>query len=146
MAQALGRCGSPGDRAVIVAPQGLDYIVAFVGALQAGFVAVPLSVPQLGDHDERIVSVLADSSPSAVLTTSAASAGMDYYLRRRDGRPTPSLIEVNTLDRVAPSKLTGSAGLDPSAEVAYLQYTSGSTRTPAGVMVSHRNLAANFGR
>ncbi len=150
MAQALGRCGSPGDRAVIVAPQGLDYILAFVGALQAGFVAVPLSVPQLGDHDERIVSVLADSSPSAVLTTSAASAGMDYYLRRRDGRPTPSLIEVNTLDRVGPTKFTrfggpgGPAGLDPNAEIAYLQYTSGSTRQPAGVMVSHRNLAANF--
>ena len=130
-----------GDRAIIVAPQGLDYIVAFVGALQAGLVAVPLSVPQLGDHDERIISVLADSSPSAVLTTSAVSAGMEYYLRRRDGRPAPSLIEVNTLDRVGPTKI---AGLDPNAEIAYLQYTSGSTRQPAGVMVSHRNLAANF--
>jgi fatty acid CoA ligase FadD28 len=144
VAHALGRCGSAGDRAVIVAPQGLDYIVAFVGALQAGFVAVPLSVPQLGDHDERIISVLADSSPSAVLTTSAVSAGLDYYLRRRDGRPAPSLIEVDTLDRVGPTKFTGSAGLDPNAGTAYLQYTSGSTRTPAGVMVSHRNLAANF--
>ena len=141
VAQALGRCGSAGDRALIVAPQGLDYIVAFVGALQAGFVAVPLSVPQLGEHDERMISVLADSSPSAVLTTSAVSGGMEYYVRRRDNRAAPSLIEVNRLDRVGPTRF---AGLDPNADIAYLQYTSGSTRQPAGVMVSHRNLAANF--
>ncbi len=145
VAHALGRCGSVGDRAVIVAPQGLDYIVAFVGALQAGVVAVPLSVPQLGDHDERISSVLADSTPTAVLTTSAVSSAMEPYLRRRGGQP--SLIEVDALDRVGPTKFAGSAGLaghDPNAEIAYLQYTSGSTRKPAGVMVSHRNLAANF--
>jgi long-chain fatty acid adenylyltransferase FadD28 len=141
VAQALSRCASVGDRAVVVAPQGFDYIVAFVGALQAGLVAVPLSVPQRGDHDERISSVLADSSPSAVLTTSAVSGGMEHYLRRRDGRPAPSLIEVDALDRLSPTKF---GDPDPNAEIAYLQYTSGSTRQPAGVMVSHRNLAANF--
>lgn len=139
VAQALSRSGSTGDRALIVAPQGLDYIVAFVGALQAGQVAVPLSVPQLGDHDERMSSVLADSTPSAVLTTSAVSAGMQPYLR--GVRPAPAIIEVDLLDRLAPSKF---GRHDPGAEVAYLQYTSGSTRTPAGVMISHRNLAANF--
>src|SRR6516162_5946158 len=53
MAQELSRCGSTGDRAVILAPQGLEYIVAFLGALQAGLVAVPLSVPQGGATDER---------------------------------------------------------------------------------------------
>ena len=77
VAQELSRHGSAGDRAIIVAPQGLDYIVAFLGALEAGLIAVPLSVPQLGEHDERISSVLADSSPSAVLTTSAVSGGMN---------------------------------------------------------------------
>jgi long-chain fatty acid adenylyltransferase FadD28 len=141
VAQALSRSGSTGDRALIVAPQSLDYIVAFVGALQAGMVAVPLSVPQLGEHDERTSSVLADSTPTAVLTTSAVSAGMQPYLRA--ARPAPAVIEVDLLDRLAPSKFSRH---DPDAEVAYLQYTSGSTRTPAGVMVSHRNLAANFGQ
>ncbi|MCW2689486.1 MAG: acyl-CoA synthetase, partial [Mycobacterium sp.] len=50
--------GSAGDRAVILAPQGLDYIAAFLGAMQAGFIAVPLSVPQIGSHDERVSAVL----------------------------------------------------------------------------------------
>ena len=45
---------SAGDRAVILAPQGLDYIAAFLGAMQAGLIAVPLSVPQVGSHDERV--------------------------------------------------------------------------------------------
>src|SRR5271167_1381545 len=45
VAQELKACGSTGDRAVILAPQGLEYIVAFLGALQAGLIAVPLSVP-----------------------------------------------------------------------------------------------------
>jgi len=51
LADELRLHGAPGDRAAIMAPQGLDYIVAFLGALQAGFIAVPLSVPQFGVHD-----------------------------------------------------------------------------------------------
>ncbi len=63
VARELKHCGSTGDRAVILAPQGLDYIVAFLGALQAGHIAVPLSVPMGGVHDERVSSVLRDASP-----------------------------------------------------------------------------------
>ena len=46
VAKKLSKCGSPGDRAVILAPQSLEYIIAFLGAIQAGFIAVPLSMPQ----------------------------------------------------------------------------------------------------
>jgi long chain fatty acid CoA FadD26 len=54
VAEELLLCGSVGDRAAILAPQGLHYIVALFGAMQAGLVAVPLSVPQFGTHDERL--------------------------------------------------------------------------------------------
>ncbi len=63
-----------GDRAVILAPQGLDYVVAFVGAMQAGLIAVPLTDPLLGTHDDHVQSVLRDSSPSVILTTSPSQA------------------------------------------------------------------------
>ena len=53
VAEELLRCGSVGDRVAIVAPQGLEYIVGFLGAMEAGFIAVPLPVPQFGAHDER---------------------------------------------------------------------------------------------
>src|SRR6201984_2409207 len=76
LAQELRLRGSTGDRAVILAPQGLDYITAFLGALQAELIAVPLSVPLGGALDERINSVLRDASPSAVLTTSSVAGNI----------------------------------------------------------------------
>ena len=63
VAEELVATGRRGTGPSSSAPQGLDYIVAFLGALEAGLIAVPLSVPQLGDHDERISSVLADRRP-----------------------------------------------------------------------------------
>jgi fatty acid CoA ligase FadD28 len=144
VAQGLQNCGSPGDRAVIMAPQGLDYTVAFLGALHAGQIAVPLSVPLGGVSDERVSSVLRDASPTVVLTTSSAAATVAEYVRSESGGPVPSIIEVDLLDLDA---RTGSfAGNENRSALAYLQYTSGSTRQPAGVMVSQRNLLANFGQ
>ncbi|MGV0069333.1 AMP-binding protein [Mycobacterium colombiense] len=144
VARALQRCGSTGDRAVIMAPQGLDYIVAFLGALHAGQVAVPLAVPLGGVSDERVSSVLRDSSPTVVLTTSSAAETVAGYVKSQSGGPEPSVVEVDRLDLDA--RAGSGAGCSDRPELAYLQYTSGSTRQPAGVMVSHRNLLANFGQ
>ena len=69
LADELRLHGTPGDRAAIMAPQGLDYVVSFLGALQAGFIAVPLSVPQFGVHDQRVASALEDSMQVVLLTT-----------------------------------------------------------------------------
>ncbi len=73
IAEELKLCGAPGDRVAILAPQGLEYVIAFLGALQAGFIAVPLSTPQYGIHDDRVSAVLRDSKPVAILTTSCRS-------------------------------------------------------------------------
>ncbi|OBI37591.1 AMP-binding protein [Mycobacterium colombiense] len=144
VARELQHCGSTGDRAVIMAPQGFDYIVAFLGALHAGQIAVPLSVPLGGVSDERVSSVLRDASPTVVLTTSTAAGTVAEYLKSESGGPVPSVVEIDRLDLDA---RTGSgAGNENRPDLAYLQYTSGSTRQPAGVMVSHRNLLANFGQ
>jgi long chain fatty acid CoA FadD26 len=55
VAAELASCGSRGDRLAILAPQGLEYIVGVLGAMEAGFIAVPLSAPQFGAHDERVL-------------------------------------------------------------------------------------------
>jgi acyl-CoA synthetase (AMP-forming)/AMP-acid ligase II len=89
VAAELSLCGSVGDRAAILAPHGLDYIVAFLGAIQAGFIAVPLPVPQFGTLDERVSGALRDSSPVAILTTSAVVDGADRE-RMFDDRHQPS--------------------------------------------------------
>jgi fatty acid CoA ligase FadD28 len=142
VARELRLCASPGDRAVILAPQGLDYIVAFLGALQAGLIAVPLSVPLGGVSDERVDSVLRDALPAAVLTTSSVIGDVTRRVTPQPGESAPSVIEVDLLDLDA--SIRSDAGEDNYQTTAYLQYTSGSTRQPAGVMISHTNLVVNF--
>jgi long-chain fatty acid adenylyltransferase FadD28 len=142
VARKLRDCGATGDRAVILAPQGLDYIVAFLGALEAGLIAVPLSVPLGGVSDERVGSVLRDASPTIVLTTSSVVGIVADYVKSQSGESTASVIEVDLLDLDASARSAARQVNLP--DTAYLQYTSGSTRLPAGVMISHRNLVANF--
>ncbi len=142
VAEELLRLGRPGDRAAILAPQGLEYIVAFLGALHAGFIAVPLSEPHFGAHDERVASVLRDSSPAVLLTTSAVVDDVVPYADAGSVHPAPEIVEIDAL------ALEPSIATDPVPPAigrpAYLQFTSGSTRLPAGVMVSDRNVAANL--
>lgn len=142
VARELQLCGKPGDRAVILAPQGLDYIAAFLGSLQAGLIAVPLSVPHAGAHDERVNSVMRDTSPSVILTTSAVAADVAEYATSQHGEPAPKIIELDLLNLDARNTTRDPRVTRP--DIAYLQYTSGSTREPAGVMVTYRNLSANF--
>ncbi|MFZ1163802.1 AMP-binding protein [Mycobacterium sp.] len=139
VAAELRRLGTEGDRAAIVAPQGLDYIVGLLGAFEAGLIGVPLSVPHVKAHDERVNRVLADSAPAVVLTTSAVAGGVAEYMQEQDLAFAAPFVAVDKVD--GPPGLTGTG---PQHGTALLQYTSGSTRQPAGVMVSHRNLVANF--
>lgn len=141
VAARLAACGSPGDRAAIVAPQGLDYVVAFLGAIQAGFIAVPLSVPQFGAHDERVSGALRDCSPVAILTTSTVVDDLMVYAAPQAGRRAPAVVEVDVLD--FDSRPTAKTVEARSPKTAYLQYTSGSTRQPSGVMITHENAVAN---
>ena len=140
VAEKLSRVGSPGDRAVILAPQSLEYVVAFLGAIEAGFIAVPLSMPLFRHHDERVSGAMEDAAPVAVLTTSAAIDEVKKYGQAGSRQRAPKFIEVDTLDFDTPAK--------PSRQVAhpkagYIQYTSGSTRRPAGVVVTHHNIFEN---
>ncbi|QUR67332.1 AMP-binding protein [Mycobacterium spongiae] len=144
LAVHLRERGSTGDRAVILAPQGLDYIVSFLAALQAGLIAVPLSVPYGGAHDERTTSVLADTSPAVILTASSVIDNVSEYAQPQYNQDVAAIIEVDRLE--LDGRLAGASRAvnHDWPDTLYLQYTSGSTRTPAGVMVSNKNLFANF--
>lgn len=144
IAHEVRRHGAVGDRAVILAPQGLAYIVAFLGAIQAGLIAVPLSVPQVGSHDERVAAVLADTTPTVILTTSAVAETVTEYVQRPNAAGGPTVLDVDAVDLSGPT--IPSIRISGAPRTAYLQYTSGSTRLPAGVMISHRNLQVNFGQ
>jgi acyl-CoA synthetase (AMP-forming)/AMP-acid ligase II len=141
VADELRLCGAPGDRAAILMPQGLDYIVAFLGALQTGFIAVPLSAPQFGIYDERVSSALREYQPVALLTASDAAGVVKKYAQSGSSQPVPFVIEVDLLDFASPRDFGPVA--DRRLGPAYLQYTSGSTRKPTGVVVSHKNVISN---
>ncbi|MCX6481854.1 MAG: AMP-binding protein, partial [Mycobacterium sp.] len=145
VAGALIVCASPGDRVMIIAPQGLEYIVAFLGALHAGVIPVPLSVPMGGATDERVDSVMRDADPVAVLTTSSVVAEVSRSITPAPGQRPPAIIEVDLLDLDTPARSGGDMyENDDYHATAYLQYTSGSTRSPAGVMISYTNLLTNL--
>ena len=142
VARELSLHGSVGDRAVILAPQGLDYILAFLGSMQAGRIAVPLPLPHRGSSHERVSAVLADTSPSVVLTTSAVAEDVAEYVHEARLEDVPKIVEIDSMNLDFDGGTSVQTADLPS--VAYLQYSSGSTRLPTGVMISHRNLQVNF--
>lgn len=142
VAREIRAHGSTGDRAVILAPQGLDYIRAFLGAMQAGMIAVPLPLPHRGSSYDRVGAVFADTAPSVVLTTSSAAEDVGDYVDQSRMDTAPKIVAIDSLNIDATDG--PSLALAEVPETAYLQYSSGSTRVPTGVMMSHRNLTVNF--
>lgn len=137
----LQQVTSPGDRVAILAPQGVDYVSAFFAAVHAGNIAVPLFAPSLAGHAERLAAVLGDAKPTVVLTTTAASESVRSFLRTLPAADRPRMIAVDAVpDSLAPMFTEVPRGTD---DIAYLQYTSGSTRIPAGVEITHRNVCTN---
>ena len=135
----------PGDRVALLVPQGLDYVAAFVGALRTNTINVPLYAPDLPGHAERLQAVVADAAPTLLLTTSDKLELVEAF---RDGPGGPAGVQILCVDEFRENQdALADAYRWPEDldfdDVAYLQYTSGSTRTPAGVVLTHRNLAVN---
>lgn len=140
----LQQITAPGDRVAILAPQGIDYVVGFFAAIAAGDIAVPLFAPELPGHAERLEAVLDDAEPTVVLTTTEGAAAVQEFLRTLPRRRRPRVIAIDALpDGVG--DLFRPVDVDTD-DVAYLQYTSGSTRTPAGVEITHRAACTNVGQ
>lgn len=137
----LQQVTQPGDRVAILCPQNLDYLVAFFGTLYSGRIAVPLFDPNEPGHVGRLHAVLDDCHPSAILTTTDAAEGVRKFFRTRPANQRPRVIAVDAVpDEVGATW----EPVDVTADtIAYLQYTSGSTRIPTGVQITHLNLATN---
>jgi amino acid adenylation domain-containing protein/non-ribosomal peptide synthase protein (TIGR01720 family) len=132
-----------GDRAMLLYPSGVDYVVAFLACLYTGVVAVPVYPPEsaLPEHMQRLRAILHDAAPRLLLTAGKLAAAIERISDSASGMALPSVLETDALD--------GPTGADERLfdlspeDLAFLQYTSGSTGTPKGVRVTHGNLMAN---
>lgn len=133
--------GASGRQVLLLYPSSADFVKAFTACLYAGSVAVPAPLPgDQGHHFARVSGILRDAEVKAVLTDSANEPSISAWLAEAGFDDIPCLAtdlpghgdaDAWTVPQVAPESL------------AFLQYTSGSTSSPKGVMVSHRNLLAN---
>lgn len=142
VAQSLAQGGGEGDRAVLLFPPGLDFIVAFFGCLLAGVIAVPMMVPRRDSSRDASAAILADCSPRFAVTRRdfITNARPDLAERFREARLDWIFADPPPADTAGAKGALRSPG---RADVAFLQYTSGSTSAPKGVIVSHGNLVDN---
>jgi acyl-CoA synthetase (AMP-forming)/AMP-acid ligase II/acyl carrier protein len=136
--------GGAGERAMLLYPAGLEFLAALFGCLYAGVIAVPLYPPKVNRRDQRTLDVALDSGARFALTTTEVRADLDRALRHSPELGALCWVDTEDVRGDASSEPNGTlSGTDPDS-IAYLQYTSGSTRVPKGVMVTHANLLANI--
>lgn len=131
----------PGDRALLLYPQGLDFIAAFLGCLYAGVIAVPAQPPKRTQRMFRLTSIIEDCKPEIILTHTSLLE--DIQIRLKSYLDFTN-IKLETTDQLSESQELQFYPLEISVNnLAFLQYTSGSTGSPKGVMVSHNNIVYN---
>ncbi|HEV2864403.1 MAG TPA: AMP-binding protein, partial [Pyrinomonadaceae bacterium] len=144
VAAMLQSSGCAGGRALLLYPSGLDYVVAFFGCLYAQVVAVPAYPPRpsrASRTTSRVWGIVEDAQPAVALCTTPLLSAVETLFGERAGTHTPRPVTTDDLaDDVA--ERWGEPHIS-SHTLAFLQYTSGSTATPKGVMVSHGNLLHN---
>jgi acyl-CoA synthetase (AMP-forming)/AMP-acid ligase II len=137
--QALGLSG---QRALLFYPPGLEYIAGFFGCLYAGVIAVPAYPPQSNRSIDRVLGIVADAQATVALTTSQMLSNTERWFIHAPELRTLRWIATNN---IAANMAHEWRDIEPGANtLAFLQYTSGSTAVPKGVMLTHGNLLSNL--
>ena len=139
IAARLQEMGARGERALLLYPAGLACVEAFFGCLCAGVIAVPAPPPRLKRNAQRLHAMATDAAATFALTDAK-------LLARMESAPLPELARLRWLATDTIDESWAGAFREPELgtdSLAYLQYTSGSTSTPKGVMITHGNVLHN---
>ena len=141
IAQAARAHAVPGDRVLLIYPPGLEFVCAFVGALYAQLIPVPLAPlqPRKSGEWERVRDVIHDCGARLLLTN--AALGDAWGCEGAAAAPIP-VLSTDVLEH-SDAELV-QLGRPRAQDVALIQYTSGSTSRPKGAVISHANLTANL--
>ena len=141
IAAALQERFEPGSSAALVFPPGLDFVKAFFGCAFAGVLPVPATYTKPRRPSARLSAIIADARPSAILTTRRVIETLADS-ETAGGLHKQTWLSCDELERSSPEAWQKPT-FGPN-DIAFLQYTSGSTRDPRGVAVSHGNIAYNL--
>jgi acyl-CoA synthetase (AMP-forming)/AMP-acid ligase II len=140
---ALRALARPGDRVILGYPNGLEFMRAFFACQYAGLIPVPIAPPRrrgrTGDV-ERMEGIIRNAQPTVLLTLEKIRA----KLREGASSDATAVLPWTTLEEMESAAPDHSAALPTMDAVAFLQYTSGSTSDPRGVVVTHGSLVANI--
>lgn len=129
------------ERAILLYPSGLEFIIAFFGCLYAGIIAVPAYPPRPNRSLNRIKSIVKDAQPQILLTKQSVLANLEERVTEIEQLKSLHWCATDTLK----DDLSNQWQKIPinGDNIAFLQYTSGTTGSPKGVIVSHENLLHN---
>ncbi|MCZ8495668.1 fatty acyl-AMP ligase [Priestia megaterium] len=141
IAAYLQHLGLEGQRALLMYPSGIDYVKAFLGCIYANVIPVPVYPPGLSRNMERLKAIMDDSATNIILTTTQLHSKISFHFSDELSNMNLKWIPIDDIshdyrDQWSHPKVD-------KESLAFLQYTSGSTSSPKGVMVTHGNILHN---
>lgn len=153
-AARLQQIAHPGDRVALCAPNCPEYLYGFLGAIYAALLPVPLYNPAEPGHHQHMRAVLEQTQPAVILTVQSCAGTVRSWYAHTPRAQRPRILALDALpdtvaafyeaDHAATQRWYAAQQFSPIDTPALLQFTSGATRTPVGVCLSHRNILANI--